>query len=131
MAITAQVPTILPAGAPALGQAGQIVWGPGDVQEPAFVGYAIFTGDGSTTSANVNWIDGTKTIPFTPSAVLAFGLAATGSANSGNDTAGVLYVEGSAVHPRVSGITNAICTLNFSTAIANTSTFGVLLVVYK
>lgn len=31
-------------------------------------GYATFTGDGSATSATLNWIDGTETLPFTPTA---------------------------------------------------------------
>ena len=126
MAIIAQTPSVLPAGAPALGPAGNIVFGPGDVQEPAFVGTVTFTGDGATTAAVVNWIDGTQTLPFTPSAVLVF------LAPGGSDTAGILKAEGNATNPpRVSSITNVSCTINYSTAIANTSTSKLLLVVYK
>lgn len=37
-------------------------------QELSFSGTAIL--DGAATTFNINWIDGTKTLPFTPSGVL-------------------------------------------------------------
>jgi hypothetical protein len=128
MAITGTVLSTLPTGAPALTPAGQIVTGPGDVQEPAFVATYTFIGDGTIKAIPVNWIDGTQTIPFTPKAVLAFGIPAlSGSA----DTAGILQVEGSNANPRVTAISNTSATVNYSTSVAASSTASVLLVVYK
>lgn len=128
MSLSGSVLTILPTGAPSLPPAGFVVFGPGDVQEPAFVATFSVIGDGATTAVPVNWIDGTQTIQFTPKAVLAFGIPAlSGSA----DSAGVLQVEGSNVSPRVTSIANTGCTVNYSTAIGNTKTASFLLVVYK
>lgn len=120
MAITAQTPSVLPTGAPSLGPAGAICSGPGDVQEPAFVATVTFTGDGATTAAVVNWIDGTQTLPFTPSAVIC-------DIVGGNDTVGVLRSAGGTV----SAVTATSATVNYSTAIASASTSKVLLVAYK
>jgi hypothetical protein len=80
MAITAAVPAPLNSAAPVLGRSGTFIKGPGDAQEPAWQGTVTFTGDGSTTSATINWIDGTKAIPFTPSAVEAVRVGGTDSA---------------------------------------------------
>jgi hypothetical protein len=120
MAITAQTPSILPAGAPALGPAGTVVFGPGDVQEPAFVATVTFTGDGATTAAVVNWIDGTASIPFTPSAVIA-------SIIGGTDTVGVLRAAGGTM----SAVGAVTATVNYSVAVANAATSKLLLVAYK
>lgn len=49
--------------------AGQLAWSPGDVQEPAFQMVGTVTGDAAATTIVVNWIDGTQTIPFTPTGV--------------------------------------------------------------
>ena len=128
MALTGVTTQVLPTGAPALTPAGQLVWGPGDVQEPAFVMTYTAIGDGATTTATVNWIDGTQTIPFTPKAVLAFGIPALSGTQ---ENTGVLKVEGgSGTANRVTSITNVSCTLNFSTAPA-ANTFSVLLIVYR
>lgn len=128
MAITGQVLTTQPAGAPALTPAGQIVFGPGDVQEPAFVATFSFIGDGTIAAVPVNWIDGTQTIPFTPKAVLAFAIPPLSGTAS---TAAVLQAEGSYTAPRVSAISNTSATINYSTTVANGSTASVLLVVYR
>lgn len=128
MALTGTVLSILPPGAPALTPAGQLVYGPGDVQEPAFVGTYTFIGDGTITTVPVNWIDGTQTIPFTPKAVLVFGIPAlSGTA----DATGVLRVEGSNAAPRVTAISNTSFSVVYSTAVANTSTASFLFVVYR
>lgn len=127
MAITAQALLQLPAKT-ALSPAGQIVWGPGDVQEPALVGVVTFTGDGSTTAAVVNFIDGTASIPFTPNVVR---VTLVNGSGAGTDSAGVLRAEGSAASPRVSSITNVSATINYSTAIANTSTSVLLIELFK
>lgn len=126
MAITAQSLTPLPVGAPSLSPAGASVSGPGDAQEPFVVGTVTFTGDGATTAAVVNWIDGTNTIPFTPACVLVF------LTNGGNDTAGILKVEGNATAPpRVSAIGTTTFTVNYSTAIANAATSKLLIMAFK
>lgn len=134
MAITGTSLVYLPTGGPQLNAspatttAGTLVTGPGDVQQPAFTCTYTFIGDGSITTIPVKWIDGTKTIPFTPTAVLAFGIPAlSGTA----DATGVLQAEGSNAAPRVTSISNTSCNVIYSTAVANTSTASVLLVVYK
>jgi hypothetical protein len=128
MAITGTSLVIQPPGASSLTPAGQIVTGPGDVQQPAFTATYTFIGDGTITTIPVNWIDGTQTIPFTPKAVLAFAIPPlSGSAS----TTGVLQAEGSYSAPRVTAITNTSCNVIYSTVVANTSTASVLLVVYR
>jgi hypothetical protein len=128
MALTGLVTTILPTGAPALTPAGTVVSGPGDVQEPAFVGTQTVIGDSSVTTVTVNWIDGTQTIPFTPKAIVVTGIPAlTGTA----DATGVLQAEGSNAAPRVKNITNTSFQYVYSTAVANNSSASVLFVVYR
>jgi hypothetical protein len=110
-----------------LGPAGQYAFGPGDVQEPAFWLLATITGDGATTGVlTVNWIYGTQTLPFTPTAVLAF------MTQSGTAAAGALGVEGSiGAANRVSAITNVSFGLSITTAITNAATAVVLVAVFK
>jgi hypothetical protein len=75
----------------------------------ALFGYATFTGDGSSTTAVFNWIDGTETLPFTPSAVFV-------SRAGGTDTAaGVPYID-------ATGFDDTTCSVAFTTAPANTTT---------
>lgn len=64
---------------PNMGVAGGYALGPGDAQEPAFVGQSTVTGDGANTSIAVNFIDGTNAIPFVPTGVRV-------SKIGGNDT---------------------------------------------
>ncbi len=129
MALTGQTLVIQPPGSASLTPAGQIVTGPGDVQQPAFTATYTFIGDGTITTVPVNWIDGTQTIPFTPKAVLAFVIPAlTGT----QDNAGVIKVEGgNGTAARVTGISNTSCNVVYSTSVANNSTASVLLVVYR
>lgn len=94
MAITAQNMTSIVAGGPSMGTGGAYAFGPGDVLEPGFVGQVTFTGDGATTAATLNFIDGTNAIPFTPTGVRV-------SRIGGNDT------------------NNGVVTLNTSTALNN------------
>ena len=128
MALTGTVLSILPTGAPLPTPAGQIVFGPGDVQEPAMVGTYTFIGDGTITTVPVNFIDGTQGIPFTPKAILVFGIPAlSGTA----DAAGVLRAEGSNAAPRVTSITTTSFNVIYSTSVTNASTASFLFVVYK
>lgn len=128
MSLTGTVLSILPTGSPLPVPGGTMVFGPGDVQEPAIVGTYTFIGDGTITTVPVNWIDGTQTINFTPKAVLVFGIPAlSGTA----DATGVLRPEGSNATPRVTSITNTSFNVIYTTAVANTSTASFLFVVYK
>jgi hypothetical protein len=119
MAITlspANAFTALPAGAPAIGAGGQPINGPGDLQEPFLLGYVTATGDGAATSVTVNWIDGTQTLPFTPTGVRC-------SRVGGTDTAAGL--------PFAKTITNVSFSLNFTVAPANTTTQLVVVEAFK
>jgi hypothetical protein len=119
MAITlspANAATVLPAGAPAIGAGGQPIVGPGDFQEPILFGYVTATGDGAATAVTVNWIDGTQTLPFTPTAVEVTRVG-------GTDTSVGL--------PFPKTITNVSFSLNFSVAPANTTTQLVAIKIYK
>lgn len=53
-------------------QSGQVL-APNELSalESAYLGTATFTLDGTSTSATLNFIDGTKTLSFTPTAVSA------------------------------------------------------------
>jgi len=74
---TANMVNVLSSG-PNMGTGGAYAFGPGDAQEPAFVGQATYT-SAAATSDTINFIDGTNTIPFTPSFVRV-------SKVGGNDT---------------------------------------------
>lgn len=63
---------------PNMGTGGAYAQGPGDAQEPAFVGVANIT-SGGATSDTINFIDGTNAIPFIPTGVRV-------SKVGGNDT---------------------------------------------
>jgi hypothetical protein len=119
MAITlspANAASALPAGAPAIGAAGVPAAGPGDAQEPIIFGFVTATGDGAATSVTVNWIDGTQTLPFTPTAVEVVRAG-------GSDTSLGL--------PFAKTITSTSFSLNFTVAPANTTTQVVVIKIYK
>lgn len=78
---------------PNMGTGGAYAAGPGDAQEPAFVGVATYT-SAAATADTINFIDGTNAIPFVPQAVRV-------SKVGGNDT------------------NNGIPVLNTSTALNN------------
>ena len=71
MAITATNVTYISAAAPSAGST-TLAFGGQSVQELSYIGTSTITGDGSTTSAVVNFIDGSNNLAFTPTAVLAF-----------------------------------------------------------
>lgn len=86
--------------------------------EVALIATATFTGDGSTTSATLNYVDGTATLSFTPSAIFCARIG-------GNDTAaGIPY----AVDNADSGKS---CTVNFTVAIANTKTQKIAVIICR
>jgi len=67
MAIAAANGVYLTGGPTASGQ----ILAPNELSnlENAYIGTATFILDGTLTSATLNFIDGTKTLPFTPSAI--------------------------------------------------------------
>jgi len=71
MSITAQNLSYL-TSAPVAGGSTVLAFGGSSQQEYSYIGTATFTGDGSTTSAVLNYVNGTGNgLGFTPSAVIA------------------------------------------------------------
>jgi hypothetical protein len=93
---------------------GQILAAPGQAgsvaQDLEFTGTATL--DGSATTFNLNWIDGTATLPFTPSGVIA-------SVSGGNQGATAVV---SAV---IDTITATKCTVRLSATGTNTKTLQI------
>lgn len=85
------------------------------------IGKATFTGDGATTTAVVNYIDGTKQLSFNPSGVIAYVIG-------GNDTAGAIAAK--CVDAGDTGGSKT-ATVTFSAAPANAKTVTVLFVVLR
>ena len=87
----------------------------GDASRTLFGLATVTTGDNSTATVTINFIDGTKTLPFTPSSVWVFRVG-----GAGTNTITVLAVE---------SITNkeavARCSANLNAA---SFIFGIILV---
>lgn len=105
MAITAVAAAYTTQGPSASGQI--LANNPASDSETALVFTATAILDGSTTSFTLNFIDGTKTLSFTPSAVI---LTNTGGTEATNQTV------------RVTAITNTGCTVALSGAGTNLAT---------
>jgi|SRR6266436_2529637 len=104
---------------PNLGTGGAYAQGPGDAQEPAWVGVGTFTGDASVVFSNLNYIDGTNAIPFIPTGVRI-------SKIGGNDTAlGIPFLNTSAA------LNNVAATVQWSIAVAAGKTQVILMELYK
>lgn len=116
MAVNSVNMTSIVSGGANMSTAGGYAFGPGDVQEPAFVGQATFTGDGTIATSNANFIDGTNAIPFTPTGVRV-------SKVGGNDTNNGI--------PLISSFNNIAAVINWSIAPASGKTQLVLLELYK
>lgn len=84
----------------------------GGAQAQDLEAFGTATLDGSATSFNFNWIDGTAALPFTPSAVLVSVCGGTQPA------AAVISAIGD-------GITNKKCVIRLSGAGTNTNTLKV------
>ena len=69
MAITAQNATYQGQG-PVAGGSTTLAFGGSSVQELSYIGSATFTGDGATTTATLNYIDGTNALGFVPSMII-------------------------------------------------------------
>jgi len=116
MAIAA-VNATMQAVAPA--ETGQILaFGPGDAQNIVYRGYGTATLDGSTTSFALNFIDGTKTLPFTPNGII-------GSV-SGGDQQATAYINVTFGVPSNTGVT-----VYLSGAGTNTKTLKVAFLLLK
>jgi hypothetical protein len=119
MAVPSQNMTSVVSGGPNMSLAGGYVFGPGDVQAPAFVGVGTFTGDGTIATSNLNFIDGTNAIPFVPSYVRI-------SKVGGNDTnAGLPLLNTSAA------LNNVAVSVIWSIAPASGKTSVILAELYK
>lgn len=117
MAIPAVNGTYLTAGPTASGQ----ILAPNELSnlESAFKGTATFVLDGSTTNAVLNFIDGTKTLSFTPTAIDA---TIVGGTQNAATPIGVLATK---VTDNTKG------TIYFSGAGTNTNTVVVLFSIVK
>lgn len=118
MAITAQNASYL-GSAPVAGGSTTVAFGGSSMLELAYIGKATFTGDGATTTATLNYLDGTNTLFFTPSAVFAV--------RSGGSAASTISVA-SVADNADSGKTAAV---NFSAAPANAATVTVVFFIMK
>lgn len=99
---------------------GQILaFGPGGQAELAYIGTATFVGDGATTVATLNLIDGTNVLPFTPSAIIVSRAGKTA------DTAAAT------ISCFATGVTATTATISFSAAPANAATFTVAFMILK
>lgn len=119
MAISAANMSSIVSGGPAMSTAGTYAFGPGDALEPSFVGQSLVTGDGANTAVNINFIDGTNAIPFTPTGVRL-------SKIGGNDTN-----NGIPTCNTGTALNNVAVTAIFSAAPANGKTVLVLVELYK
>lgn len=119
MSISAANMSSIVSGAASIGVAGQYAFGPGDVQEPAFVGQSLVTGDGANTAVTINFIDGTNAIPFVPTGCRL-------SKIGGNDTN-----NGIPVYNSSTALNNVAVGAIFSAAPANAKTVLVLVELYK
>jgi hypothetical protein len=114
MAIPAQAAIYFGSQAPSA--TGQILASGGaDQTELAYKGRVQFVLDGATTSAVVNFIDGTQTLPFTPSAVLV------------SQTVGTQ----GPIAMSVSAITSATFTVTLASAGTSANTLGVVFLALK
>lgn len=89
-------------------ETGQIVIEGGDTGKRKLFGKVTFTGDGSASSAQLNFIDGTKTLPFTPGGALIF--------RSGGDATATVTATELEITDAAKG------TVTFSAAPGNTNT---------
>ena len=89
--------------------------------EPYAAGVATIVGDGAASTAVINWIDGTQTLSFTPTAVQV-------QIIGGTDTVSTLK----ATSPGpVTAITATSFTVNFTVVPANTATVKLLFEAFR
>jgi len=101
-------------------QSGQILAGNElSALEFAYLGTATFVLDGSLTAATLNFIDGTKTLSFTPTGLFAHVIGGTQNAASPIDVVSSIVTD------------NTKAVLTFSGAGTNANTVKVLFAVVK
>lgn len=83
-----------------------------------YVAKATITGDNSTTTANVNWLDGSNALGFTPTAVQVIRYGG----NAANSI--VMYAD-------TENVTNILCPIIFSAAPGLNATVKVLVLAFK
>lgn len=118
MAITAQNAAYL-TGAPVANGSTTLAFGGSSLQEFSYLGTVTFTGDGATTTATLNYIDGSAALGFTPSAII-------GVRAGGNTTATI-----SVVSVVDAANANKTATVQFSAAPTNGGTITVAFFVLK
>lgn len=117
MAITAQNISYQGRG-PVAGGSTILAFGGSSTQELSYIGTVSFVGDGATTTAVFNYVDGTNLIGFVPTAVVAVRTGGTAAASI------VSYATDNA-NAGLSG------TITFSAAPANAATITYALFVLK
>lgn len=115
-----------------VGQGTVLAYGGSDNQETAYNGTVTFILDGSTTTATINFIDGTNGIFFNSSAV-APGATVTFVAPSAVTANVVGGTQPAAAFVSVSteAITTTGCTVRFSTAGTNLNTLKLAITIYR
>lgn len=101
----------------------QVAFGGKDAAQMAYHGYLSFTGDGSSASVTVNWIDGTQTpfsTPGNPPTAVAPKFVIAGQLNTASTTA--VFVE------NVNTISTTGCVLTLSGAAPAVATILPILV---
>lgn len=117
MAITTQAFKLLNTGN-AIVASQQNAFGGLDMNSPAFRGKVTFTLDGTATSATINWIDGTKSLGYTPSGVNLEVIGGTQPA------AAIVQAQASAFDDKT-------CTVKLSAAGTAANTLILLVEIYK
>lgn len=119
MAITAQN-VAYQGSAPVAGGSGVLAFGGSSNQELAYIGTVTFTGDGATTSAVANYLDGSNALPFTPTAVIALRAPASGGDNAA-----------SSIVSYATATNNIAATITYSAAPANGTKVTHVLLILK
>ena len=112
--------TYISPGGVTSGSPGILAFGGQSCLELSYIGTATFVGDaGNSVSAILNFIDGTNTLPWTPTAVTAE-ITNTNTANLQ-----LLAVTS------VTGINATACTVNFTQALGSTKIATILFQIFK
>lgn len=114
---TASAPAPAPAQNPVLEGSQVLTFGGSDFQRRAYVGTATATLDGVATTFTHNYIDGTLTLSFTPTAVMAYRIGGTAAA-------GVFPTQ-------VTIVDNKTATVTLAAAGANTNTVTYVFEIWK
>lgn len=117
MSIAATNVTYISSAAPVAAGSTILAFGGQSNQEFSYVGTSTITGDGATTTAVVNFIDGSNNLSFTPTAVVAFRI--------GGNTTATQAVAG------VSTINAQGFTVQFSAAPGNSNTIQLVYLILK